>query len=517
MKKKGTIIFSILGVVLIAVGVALAILNTPKQSKKEAFVTALQRSVGFNADGKFELLNNSKLNEIKELNFDENIYKVTFNSEVTMDEAATQKGNYELYLGKNQIYALLNNFFNDDNKTIELLFKDSKLYFTVKELLNKYYYVDASETLNDVKIPTVDTEIMDKLFKYFTESFEEILEEEKINDTDEEITINSKSYKTKKYTYSFTGNTLYDMIDKFVKKVKNDKELMSSIETYFNDMVSEIIKGVNQSGFNSDETGLDFDTSQLENFDLNTIIDKFMEEIKSVKDMGELLNHSVYTYKDDSIKTEIEVFMPQADYSNREADSFKQSNENVQVEKQSIILYIDDVEEDGLLYGKIAVSSASVEMFDFVMKQTSKTNYELKANMFSQELLTGNMTIDGDNFTFDVKTTEISPVAVNMNLSISGNTGTIAIDSDTAKAKADFTFEKVEEMPNVDVSNSAPYTEMTDEEKELLEKSFDLSGIIPGNDDNNNRIDFNYNWNMEDDTSTQADWSINESSEDLAF
>jgi hypothetical protein len=242
-----------------------------------------------------------------------------------------------------------------------------------------------------------------------------------------------------------------------------------------------------------------------------------MEEIKSVKNMGELLKHSVYTYKDESIKTEIEVIMPQADYSNGEADSFKQSNENVQVEKQTMTLYIEDVEDNDLAYAKIALSSSGIDMFSFVINQSNKTSYDLKASMLSQEILTGKMTVDGDNFTLDIKTTETSPVAVNMNLSISGNTGTIVVDSDTAKLKADFTFEKVEEMPNVDVSNSAPYTEMTDEEKELLEKSFDLSGIIPGNDDNNNRIDFNYNWNMEDDTNTQVDWSINESSEDLAF
>ena len=108
MKKKGKIIFSIIGVAMIAVGVVFAILSTPKKSNKEVFTDALESAFGFKLNDENISIGN-KINELTNT-IDNNIYKITLNFNGTMEEASSGNANATLYLGKGGFYGTLTDY-----------------------------------------------------------------------------------------------------------------------------------------------------------------------------------------------------------------------------------------------------------------------------------------------------------------------------------------------------------------------------------------------------------------------
>ena len=160
------------------------------------------------------------------------------------------------------------------------------------------------------------------------------------------------------------------------------------------------------------------------------------------------------------------------------------------------------VTENGLTYKKVAVSQSGIEFASFVVNQTDKSTYDIKLSMMMQELIIGKLVVDGDNYKLNLSAPEDSETSFNLSLSVSGNSGTLEIESDSSKVKVDFTCEEVSEYPNIDLSNSAPSTEMTEEEKEYVNGLFGSLNFGPSLIENNDSEDdfefeFNYGYDLD--------------------
>ena len=481
MKKKGIIIFSILGVALIAVGVAFAIMSLPKKSNKEVFTEAIESALGINVNEKKSV--EEKIDKITNAVKD-NIYKVNVSMDSSMEEASSERANVVAYFGKGQFYGNINTDFNDNSQTLEGIYKDNKVYFTVKNVLSKYYYIENLEEM----IPTNDFSkyngILQNVLNYLKDSIINVIKEEDIVKDSEDITLNSKEIKATKYEYKITGNTLYEVIENFLNKVKNDKEIINM----FGSLVETFKNEIKNNYSESDE--IEINESSIPDF--NTMINEILENAKDTKNLGDLLTISVYTYKDETVKTKISMSVDNGE------------------QKIPMDISFDSFKENGLMYRKISLSQAGIELFSLIINQTSKTNYDIKLSFMLQEVLSGTLVNNDDSYNLKLKTSENFPTTLSLELNISKNNGYLVVDSDGSKLKIDFSYEEVSSMPNVDISNSAPYTEMTEKEKETLKGLFENSSFSLGYDENN-MIGFDSDWENENGS------SIIESSEDLDF
>jgi len=473
MKKKGTIIFTILGVVLIAIGVTFAIISSPKKSNKEVFTDALENALGLNIDGEANLEN--KINEITTAVRD-NIYKINLDVETTMDEAGVEKANAEIYFGKNELYGKLYTMINDEVKNVEGLYRDNKVYFTVKDVLSKYYYIDIVEKMNELEnnISIQDIvkyeKIAENLLTYLKDSLLDAIKEEDIIKSDEKIAINSKDYSSTKYEYSITGNTLYNVIEKFLNKVKNDKDLKELAEVVVKNIVNlknkKMIAVNDKFEYNDEYDDLDdydeeYDDAydEIANIDFDELVNQLLKEAQEAKNIGEIAKIIVYTYKDNTISTQIMV--------------------NATLGEQSIPMKVsfDNVIENGLAYRKITFSQAEMEAGYLLINQTSKTNYDIKLVVMMQEMFSGNVTIDGNNMSLNLKTSNALPLSLSVVADIKEDHGTIKLESEGTVVNITFSYEEVSSFPDIDLSNSVSYNEMTDEEKEMVSDIFDFSSI----------------------------------------
>lgn len=487
MKKKGALIFSLIGVLLVVAGVTFILLTTSKKSNKEVFTNSLESALSLNLDGVSDKAAN-KINEIKNA-IKDNVYKLNVEMTSSMEEASSSKIHGSLYFGKGEAYGNIITNINDKSQNLEGIYKDNKLYFTEKESLSKYYYIDNLEEM----IPTNDFTgefakyegVIQKVLNYLKDSLLDSIKEDEIEKTDEEITVNSKDYKATKYEYKFTGENLYNAIESFLNKIKNDKDIINTLNSLI-----ESIKGKVKESFSQ------YDEVELEESDIpdfNNILNQILESAKETKTLGELLTVSVYTYKDETIRTRISI--------NAESNG----------QKIPMNITFDTFKENDLTYRKISLSQAGIEAGSIVINQTSKTNYDIKVVVMMTEMLTGKITIDGDNYNLKLNSSENLPTSFSLELNIIKDGGYIELESEGSKLRIDFIYEIVSDIPNIDLSNSASYTEMTEEEKEALSEMFSFPGF-GYSDDSHAIIDFendsNYDW---------ASFDELEENEDLDF
>lgn len=426
--KKTWKIVILVALVLIVAGVVWFFL-WPKKSKKEIYSDAVKQSVGLEKLGSLTTMSNEYEEILKN-----HIIKVTVDGTSSNSEGE-QTEKIELYYGKNQMYALVDESKAGKTMNLEAYLKDEKLYFTVKDILTKYYYIDMAMD----KLADKDQKLADKVVDYFAESFVDALENGDVVTDTKDITINSKTYKTDKYGYTFNGKTLYTVIQNFGKKIKEDKDLAKKIE--------EVIK----------ETVKEFEP-EISNFNFNDFIDALLEQAVIVKDLGNIFNYNVYLYKDEVISSEIVLtFSPQL----------------------PITIVRNSVVENGKAYFEAYVSVMGVRIIEFVLNQTSDSNIDITISSQQEALAKGSITGNGNEIKFNLKTVDGYPQPFNIEgsfkvedkLKASGSIKATYTDEEgSGSANYNFKLEEVNEIPQVDVSNNAPYEEMPDSEKEALDE-----------------------------------------------
>lgn len=152
----------------------------------------------------------------------------------------------------------------------------TKLYFKLNDTMKKYYSIDISKYLEELKeeltvsaegAKNVNTDYdVNKLINYIADAVENNLSKKDFDDSKEKITINGKEISATKYTAKISQTKAKAIADEFLKSVKGDKELLELVVSS-----SEDFKDVDE---------------------LKEYIDKFIEE--EVKDDGSYLEYSVY-------------------------------------------------------------------------------------------------------------------------------------------------------------------------------------------------------------------------------
>ena len=432
MKKKG-IIIAIIGVVIIAAAVV-AIILWPKKSEKDIYTTAVRNSLSFSSIDKIkETVDLEKV-------LSEKIIKLTLEgSGVTVDE---EKGNSTftnkmiMYAGKGNLYLTSNNLINNKALDFEAVLKDNKLYMFVKNIFEKYYYTDMSET-NTTDMEKMDLNI-NKIVEYLKDSLIDVIENDKVKKENTDITIDGKNYKVDKYAHTFTGEHLYKVVKDFVTKIKNDKELYGQFNS--------LLKNVNIEG---------------KTLTLDDALDTVVKQAESLKSLGDIFTYTLYLDGDEIISKVITI------------------NINFGGQSLPISLAINSVKS----YKEVYVMMMGQKMYEITIKETSENNYDLAIKMLGQEAATGKLVKTDDSLSVNLVGNETLGVKLKFeaNLKKVGESqveGTISFESGESHANYTIKTEEASDMPTYDVSNSAPIEQMTDKEKEALKAV--LGEMFPG-------------------------------------
>ena len=448
MKKTLGIIITILGVALLATGGVMMILSSgPKKSNRELFTEAVDKSFGLFKDNDKEESESELGKVIEEIEekLSTNIHKLTINGKFTEGESGYTKFDGTLYFGQDQFYIKSSIDSNDKVSEIEGLLKNNRAYFYIKDVLSKFYYIDGiSSMMGNQEV----TKLVEKVIGYLTDSLKESIKDEDIVIEDAELNINSKTYKTTKYGYSFTGSALYDLLVSFANKIKNDKEIVDAL----NGIIQSFGDYINLGEFKLDET----------NF--SAFIDELLEYAKELKSLGKLATYSAYMYDDEVISRQLTIYITS--------------------EQGSMPIELVDykVKEDGKTYYKLAAKMSIQELFSLEVKQVSDSESTISIKYMGKEVATGKYVKTSEGIEISL-TSDNDDMTIDFELKINNdNTGSLELDVNDTTFSIDYKLEEVDSFPEVDVENSAPYTEMTEEEQEALERLFRMFSITSIND-----------------------------------
>ena len=410
MKNK-KLLFIIIGVVFIVAGV-LCIFLWPRKDKKEIYLEAMKKSLGFDLSQIEEKIDYEKLKDM--------IQHTTAEGSISV-EGKSINVKADLFSTLEKIY--LNLVLSDSEKNVDMdmLFKDSKMYFTVKDMLEKYYiYEDYESALSAASLPSFNYERLGKIFK---DNFVESIESKRIEVSDSDKIIKDVEYSTKKYLYTFTGTDIYNMLVNVIKDIKNDKELY--------DQLKSMIK-VNGA--------MDFDA----------LVDYGIKELEALKDIKDLLSYTIYFKGDEVISSEIVAYMPAT-----------MGNQTASV---PITIVINNIDK----YYQAYLSAVGYRMFEFVADGVAGT---LSLQYMGEKLIEG--TISENKVTIKNATEYIPDFEISMDIDKAKNT--VKLYFDTLEIKGEFTvkgYEDTKEFPNIDVSGAVPYTEATGKDKEIIDEIF---------------------------------------------
>lgn len=429
--KKGLIVALIIGIALIIAGILLIFL-LPKKSSSQLYAEAISKSLGLSKDDN-EL--ESAFKEIQK-KLEKNNYKITINAKGKAAEAGYAKSDVVLYLGKDKAYLTSSNNMNDFVYVAEAMLKNDNLYFNYKNILdNVYYFSKIGEMLKE----SDDDSFTNKIENYIADSFVEAIDSKKVTIGNNDLTINGTEYKAKMYAYTYTGETLYNFIVKFIEKIQDDK-----------DIYKDINKLLSESGFFGEAGGMTFTREQI-----NAMLDQFATMAVELKNIENLGMYNVYIYDDKPICTEIIL-----------------GDEN-----HTTIGYYNVVKDDKQ-YEKLSITSFNKKkVFEYELNEKTKGNGEI--TIISDDEVRVKGYAKEDNGSFELKLNGVGDKEDNYVLLTmkSDHTGSFKAVSDTNDIEATYKVEKVDEIPEMDIQGSKPYEEMTASDKEKLE-SF-MNKIFP--------------------------------------
>lgn len=431
--KKGGIIAAILGVVLIVVGSIFLLTSGTKKTNKELFTEAVQKSLGLykNDEGQDSVGEIEKtIEDIKE-KIEKNFYKLTVNGKFTEGEAGFTKADATLYFGKKQAYLMLNSNTNDKIFNLEGMFKDNKLYFGMKDVLEKVYFIDNLDEIFDMVSNSGNSEIFEKIIKYLGDSIRDSIKEENVTNEQSELTINGKTYKTDKISYAFTGELLYDMVASFINKIKNDESIYNTLNKFIQDN-GQLLDVPGEFSFSKD--------------DFNKALDQLLELAKGLKDLGKLATLSIHLYDGEPISRQLTI-------------NIKNSNGNIPIT-------IGDYK--GEKYYKISISAMGQEAYKAEFKEQGANEWSISLFAMNEEILTGYYKNSDGNHELKLETAgNLSGTTILLKINKDW-TGSFNMTNDDGELSIEYALEKVDEMLEMDVKNSVSYEEMTEADQEAL-------------------------------------------------
>lgn len=435
MKSKKGLIIGLVSVVVIAIAVVLVIFLWPKgNDKKEVYTSAIRNSLSVRrVTKKFDVAGSTeKIEKILE----NHIVKIVFEGSTTGKESET--GNMELYAEKDHYYFLIDAIVNGESRYLSGVVQDNKVYMYIKDIFTKWYYYDLDEIMDesngfDMEAYAEYSKYVEKMEDYLFDSFADVISSKKLEDEKADVTINGKKYSATKYAYTFTGTDVYELIKTFVGKVRNDKEITSQL--------SELLQSVDLK----------------QNITLNEMFDVIVNQSESFKQLEKVFTYTIYLNGDDEvISTAVSIDIPIGSGS------------------ISAALVINSLEENGKHYAQIYATAMGQRILEIVLNQVDDKNIEIIVGSRGQDMLTGKITTTDKNVKFKMTATKNYPgefdFEINLNfVSELEMNGTYTFNIGGNKGNYNIKMEEIDEFPQVDLSNSAPHSEMTEEELQALE------------------------------------------------
>lgn len=179
--------------------------------------------------------------------------------------------NGDVYYKENKYYISANAKNNIDNLNFQIFSNEDRIYFTVKDVLNSFYYIPSEK--QDNKLLEKD---INKIINYLEGSINEEITIKDFDKSKETIKLNNTQYKTTKVTLNLTDTLLNNITKTFINKLKNDTELSYSISKMVN-MTEDEFK---------------------------EYLDSLIKENKDIKNK-KIFSYSIYVYNNQTLRHEI--------------------------------------------------------------------------------------------------------------------------------------------------------------------------------------------------------------------
>ncbi len=225
----------------------------------------------------------------------ENNTKIANNLSLTYYGAETKetfnfKTNY--HVAKKEKQASLNSSLIKNEETmleLKTMFKDSKAYWQVMDIMNNYYYSDFDFSL--LETSKISDKDLKKVFKLLKETFIDKVDSKKITKKSDKIKLDTKTKKVTRLDYKVTEKMLVEVIKDTYSKIKDDDKLLSSIAktsnmttSEYDEVVSSLFAKLDGYAYKNDSF-----TYSVYYYGFNNII---MEEIKSGNYSVQLLKYN---------------------------------------------------------------------------------------------------------------------------------------------------------------------------------------------------------------------------------
>lgn len=435
-------LFVIIGVIAISVGVVLML----QQSDREIFTESFKKN--FNSIKNIQKDNDFVLGSISDLKEDLKVKLSTDTSIESLLDTASIKGDFYLDSYAQKLYTTFDVESNLEKYSIEAVLKDSKLYHMIKDVYSKYYYTEVdlfSDTNNDEV--NIDFTVV---FDYLEEAIIDCVTEDNLTVEDKKITLGDETVNTKKYTVDFTQKDVVNILKSIASKLKNNKELYDYLSTLF--------------------------TTSTNGESLDEYISMLDDMLKDSDDTDTFISYVMYLDGEDVVSNEVAINI--------------KSEENTVTLRFTINSYEN---KSGYNNFEIYLSAMGIKVFSFELLGTSDTKYDISMNILNSLSIEGTLESSSSKF----------------NLVLEGNMPESALDDSSSSAELkeflslDLLVEEVtkneeyninlilklsgdediqfsstnklligEEVPDIDVSDSADMVEMTDAEIEAFNKLF---------------------------------------------
>lgn len=435
-------LFVIIGVIGISVGVVLML----QPSDREIFTESFKKN--FNSIKNIQKDNDFVLGSISDLKEDLKVKLSTDTSIESLLDTASIKGDFYLDSYAQKLYTTFDVESNLEKYSIEAVLKDSKLYHMIKDVYSKYYYTEVdlfSDTNNDEV--NIDFTVV---FDYLEEAIIDCVTDDNLTVEDKKITLGDETVNTKKYTVDFTQKDVVNILKSIASKLKNNKELYDYLSTLF--------------------------TTSTNGESLDEYISMLDDMLKDSDDTDTFISYVMYLDGEDVISNEVAINI--------------KSEENTVTLRFTINSYEN---KSGYNNFEIYLSAMGIKVFSFELLGTSDTKYDISMNILNSLSIEGTLESSSSKF----------------NLVLEGNMPESALDDSSSSAELkeflslDLLVEEVtkneeyninlilklsgdediqfsstnklligEEVPDIDVSDSADMVEMTDAEIEAFNKLF---------------------------------------------
>ena len=456
------ILFVIIGIASISVGVVLML----QPSDKELFTESFKKN--FNNISDVEKDNDFVLGNILDLKEDLKIKLTTDTSIESLLDTASIKGDFYLDNYAQKLYTTFDVTSNLEKYSVEAILKDSKLYHIIKDVYSKYYYTEVDLFSDDDTNDEVNIDFT-VILDYLEEAVIEHVNDDNLTIEDKKITLGDENFNTKKYTVNFTQKDIISILKSVVDKVKDNKKLYNYISELF--------------------------TTATSGNNLDSYISMLDEMLENSDDTDTFISYIMYSDGDDVISNEVAITIP--------------SEENTITLRFTINSYEN---KDGYNNFEIYLSAMGIKVFSLQILGTSDVKSDISMNILNSIYFDG--TLESSSSKFNLVLNGTMP-GVEEDEELSSSNGTIEflnldllmeevvknkeyninliLDLSTDETVNINSVNKLvigEEVPNIDVSNSADILQMTDAELEVFNKIFGnlLDYNVPDLEENINDI-----------------------------